>query len=201
MTTIGNNAFYNCTSLTRVFVKSTIPPAISGDTFSYCNNDLKIYVPSESIEAYRAADYWKHLNLIETISDNQIWYTTEQGNTVTPYKTDAFGVNIISNVYKNGKGIITFDGALTNIGEYAFKNCGGMVSITLPSSVTSIGKYAFQTCNAYMIYIKATTPPVIYDSSFNIYFTLHFKVPTESVEAYKKAGYGRSGWSLSADDE
>lgn len=134
------------------------------------------------------------------IPTNQIWYTTEQGNIIAPYKTDAFGVNIISNIYKNGKGIITFDGALTSIGEYAFKNCNEMVSITLPSSVTSIEKYAFQTCSASMIYIKATTPPVIYDSSFNIYFHLSFYVPAESIEAYKKAGYGRSGWSLSADD-
>ena len=203
VTSIGDFAFSYCSSLTRLNVKSTTPPTLGGGVFSNGNTNLKIYVPAGSLEAYKAADNWKDLDLLsdETIPNNQIWYITEQGNTVTPYKADAFGVNIISNVYKNGKGIITFDGALTSIGEYAFKNCNNMVSITLPNSVTSIGKYAFETCSVSEIYIKATTPPIIYDTSFNIYFSLNFYVPAESVEAYKKAGYGRSGWSLSADDE
>ena len=52
-----------------------------------------------------------------TPPDNEIWYTTNDGNVVNPTHPDAFGVNIVSNTYENGKGVITFDGTITTLGE------------------------------------------------------------------------------------
>lgn len=60
--------------------------------------------------------------------------------------TDVFGANIVSNVYTDGKGIITFDGNVTSIGNNAFAFCGYLTSITIPNSVTTIGNYAFGEC-------------------------------------------------------
>ena len=60
---IGNSAFYNCTGLTGVVVKAKTPPAISVSSgerqavFDNTNN-CPIYVPSESVEAYKGAEYW-----------------------------------------------------------------------------------------------------------------------------------------------
>ena len=51
---------------------------------------------------------------------NEIWYTSSDGRIITPYNKDAFGVNIVSNVYENGKGVITFDSNVTEIGYQAF---------------------------------------------------------------------------------
>lgn len=82
---------------------------------------------------------------VETIPNNQIWYTSNDGNVVTPYKTDVFGATITSNTYENGKGIITFDGDVTSIGEYAFDSCE-LTNITIPNSVVSIGSHAFNYC-------------------------------------------------------
>ena len=79
---------------------------------------------------------------------NQIWYTSSDGNIVTPYKTNVFGANIISNTYIDCKGIITFDGDVTKIGEWAFYNCSSLTSVTIPDSVTSIGRDAFHTCSS-----------------------------------------------------
>ena len=81
------------------------------------------------------------------VPNNQIWYTSSDGNVVTPYKTDVFGANIVSNVYENGKGIITFDGDVTSIGNSAFDRISNLTSITIPNSVTSIGSYAFFHCS------------------------------------------------------
>ena len=84
-----------------------------------------------------------------SIPINQIWYTSTDGKVVTPRQADdVFDVNIVSNIYENGKGIITFDGAVTSIGYIAFAYCSSLTSITIPSSVTSIGDSAFSSCSS-----------------------------------------------------
>lgn len=59
VTSIGWYAFYDCTSLKEVYCKPTTPPI--GDTYMFDNNasDRKIYVPVESVDAYKAAKYWR----------------------------------------------------------------------------------------------------------------------------------------------
>ena len=81
---------------------------------------------------------------------NEIWYTSTDGNIVTPYATDVFGANIVSNIYKNGKGVILFDAPITLIGQKAFLRCSSLTRIEIPSSVTSIGAYAFGYCTKLM---------------------------------------------------
>ncbi len=44
------------------------------------------------------------------------------------------------------KGALTIPAGITSIGQYAFQNCKGLVSVIMPSSVTSIGMEAFFDC-------------------------------------------------------
>lgn len=89
---------------------------------------------------------------ISTVPPNdEIWYTSTNNQVVNPYVDTeegyGFNVNIVSNTYSNGKGVIKFDGSLTRVGFYTFSE-SSISSISLPDSVTSIGQGAFQTCDS-----------------------------------------------------
>ena len=144
------------------------------------------------------------------IPTNEIWYTTTDGNIVTPQcdiydpgygriieSVEVFGAALVSNTYENGKGIITFDAPVTLIGRDAFRECTSLTSITIPDSVTSIGEDAFNDCTSLKeVYCKPTTPPrgeyYMFDNNA---FGRKIYVPRNSVEAYKAKSY----WSDYAD--
>ena len=56
---IGNNAFNNCKALEKVYCKPTTPPTLDNyPPFDGTSSKLKIYVPRESVEAYKADANW-----------------------------------------------------------------------------------------------------------------------------------------------
>ena len=57
VTSIGQDAFYNCRSLSNITVNAVTPPSLGRNALSY-TNDCPIYVPAESVEAYKAASGW-----------------------------------------------------------------------------------------------------------------------------------------------
>lgn len=50
--------FRGCAALSSVTVLRTVPPYIKSDTFLDVPADCAIYVPAESVAAYKAAQYW-----------------------------------------------------------------------------------------------------------------------------------------------
>ena len=65
VTSIGWGAFYSCYSLEKVYCKAVIPPSIvteysSWYAFSGNAHNRKIYVPLESVEAYKTANGWRN---------------------------------------------------------------------------------------------------------------------------------------------
>lgn len=78
---------------------------------------------------------------------NQIWYTSTDGNIVTPYRTDLFGANILHNTSVNGQGVITFDRDVAKIGDRAFLSKTNLKSMSIPDMVTIIEYSAFNNCS------------------------------------------------------
>lgn len=88
------------------------------------------------------------------VPSNEIWYTSTDGEIVEPTRSDAFDVRVISNTYKDGMGILKFDGDLTQIYLYAFCDqetqlgASNLKTITFPKAVRYIGDYAFNNCTS-----------------------------------------------------
>ena len=148
-------SFYQSQYINAVYLKSTTPPIINGGKI-FITSHPTCYIPCGTLDAYQAS---KWANLMrkfveeeckeeEDDNTNIITYTTSDGEIVTPSTSDVFGVNILSNEYKDGQGVITFDGPVTSIGFQAFRDCTSLTSITIPESVTSIGESAFGRCSS-----------------------------------------------------
>lgn len=79
---------------------------------------------------------------------------------------------------------------ITIIGEQAFYESTGLLSVRIPSSVTSIGYQAFGWCNGLMnVYFESEVPPHIGGDVFaGTWDPEEFKihVPCTSVDAYKR---------------
>ena len=58
VTSFSEIVFQGCTSLVNVTVEATTPPTLRYDPFYYSPSSLVIYVPAESVEAYKTASYW-----------------------------------------------------------------------------------------------------------------------------------------------
>ena len=58
VTTIREWAFYNCSSLISVYCKSITTPVGGVYMFDGNASGRKIYVPTESVNAYKSAEYW-----------------------------------------------------------------------------------------------------------------------------------------------
>lgn len=65
ITSIGNQAFEGCSNLKSVYIHSIIPPTLVRDSyddlyvFYECPEDLKIYIPAESENAYMNSPDWE----------------------------------------------------------------------------------------------------------------------------------------------
>ena len=56
ISSIGEEAFVNCFT---IYCKAVTPPTLASNVFGY-GDSREIYVPRNSVEAYKAADGWKN---------------------------------------------------------------------------------------------------------------------------------------------
>lgn len=68
VTSIGAYAFQWCTRVTSYIVEAVTPPTLSIGAFNYISSNCKIYVPAQSVNAYKSAsnwsDYYSHIEAI-----------------------------------------------------------------------------------------------------------------------------------------
>ena len=67
VTSIGDHAFANCSSLTSITCEATTPPAIGENAFDWVSYSIPVYVPCGRVDAYKAAEDWKDFTNIQEL--------------------------------------------------------------------------------------------------------------------------------------
>ena len=61
VTSIGRHCFFRCSELVTFICRNVTPPTLGGEVFGSTNAALSIYVPDESVDAYKEASGWSAL--------------------------------------------------------------------------------------------------------------------------------------------
>ena len=70
VTFIGAGAFYGCSSLTSISCHAESVPETGSNAFDDCPSDMVIYVPEQSVDAYKAASPWNNYTIMP-LTDNE----------------------------------------------------------------------------------------------------------------------------------
>ena len=153
---IKYQAFSGCTGLTEIICEATTPPTCEDLVFEGVTNTIPVYVPAGSVDAYKAADGWKEMNIKAEGEPVWDWDLTDGVLTIsgTGPMMDYGSFTAVPwySVQESITSVVIEDG-ITRIGNSAFKYCSNVASVAIPNSVISIGEYAFDDCGMSSIII------------------------------------------------
>ncbi len=151
VTSIGAYAFKNCSSLTSVTIPNSVT-SIGDEAFYGCSSLTSVSIPNSvtSIESAAFADCSSLTsvtipNSVTSIGDYAFVDCSSLTSIEIPNSVTSIGEWAFS--FCSGLTSVTIPNSVTSIGYAAFAYCGSLTSVTIPNSVTSIGERAFGGCN------------------------------------------------------
>ena len=171
VTTIGDNAFNGCSSLTSVSIPNSVT-TIGWRAFNGCSSLTSVTIP----------------NIVTTIGGGAFGLCSSLtsvtiGNSVITIGDNAFnGCSSLTSV--------TIGNSVTTIGHEAFSGCTNLQKVNIGNSVKTIGRDAFDNCTSItQISSEAVVPPTC---NLNVFADINKSkckliVPKNSLDAYKQA--------------
>ena len=165
VTSIGGDAFRNCTKLTSIEIPNSVT-SIGERVFNSCENLASINV-AEGNSKYSSEDgvlfnkdktefmrypegkadkEYTIPDSVTRIGDGAFYGCTSLASIVIPNSVTSIGVSAFYGCTSLTS--INIPNSVTSIGEGAFGNCTKLTSIEIPNSVTSIGNSAFNGCTS-----------------------------------------------------
>ena len=169
VTSIGNYAFQDCTSLTSVTIPNSVI-SIGEYAFIRCSG-----LTSAAIG-----------NSVTSIGKNAFRNCSSLTSVTIPNSVTSIG----DSAFRNCSSLTSIEipNSVTSIGDYVFYGCTGLTSIEIPNSVTSIGMRAFMECtNLDSLVFESENPATLGVGGFDYTNNCPIVVPCSAVDTYKTA--------------
>lgn len=209
VTSIGKNAFANCTSLAELNFNATSCADFNTSSLPFANSFISTIHVGDDVQKI-PANFANGLTTLRSVTIGNSVMTigssafygcycltdVTMGNSVTTIGNSAFynctGLNNVS-----------MGNSVTTINNSAFYGCTSLQSIALPCSVRTIRSKAFYNCSGLKsVFSYAETPPVMESSGcFNCYNTATLYVPYEVLDTYKNTYYWNNFYRIYGIDE
>lgn len=148
VTSIGNSAFHDCSSLTNIVIPANVT-SIGSNTFANCNDLTSITIPNNVTYIGDGAffDCIKLKNIVlpdtlVTIGESSFWGCTSLTDIIIPDGTK-------------------------DIGAFAFAECTNLNTVVIPTSIETLQYNVFQNCYKLSICIKSENIPVGWSLGFD----------------------------------
>ena len=152
VTSIGGSTFYNCTSLTSVTIPDSVT-SIGDRAFCICESLTSVTIP-DSVTSIGGSAFNGCTSLtsvtipdsVTSIGDYAFYGCESLTSVAIPDSVTCIGNCAFWKC--SSLASVTIPDSVTSIGEYTFSQCTSLTSVTIPGSVTSIGEYTFSQCTS-----------------------------------------------------
>ena len=155
---IGNIAFYDCSSLTSITIPDSVT-SIGERAFQGCSSLTSITIPDS----------------VTSIGNGAFSGCSNLTSVTIPDSVTSIGVHAFSGC--SNLTSVTIPDSVTSIGDFAFSYCSSLTSVTIPDSVTSIGERAFQGCSSLKSIIVPDSVTSIGESAFLLCYIESATIP------------------------
>ncbi len=152
VTSIGNDAFDSCESLTSITIPEGVT-SIGSYAFEDCDRLTSINIPegvtSIGEGAFSSCNRLTAITIPEgvtSIGNDAFFFCSNLTSITIPEGVTSIGSDAFCGC--SSLTAITIPASVTSIGEGAFNWCSSLTTITIPKGVTSIGESAFRKCTS-----------------------------------------------------
>ena len=184
VTSIGDNAFYNCTNLCRVINCSDL-----NIQKGYSNNGYVAYYAQEVINADGFINDYVFIIKDETYCLND--YIGKDTILTFPESCNGENYEIDEEAFKDNDSIVsvTIPQAVSTIGNGAFAGCTSLASVTFKEGVETIGNNAFENCTSLTSIFFPESLETIGEKAFSGCGGLTNLCLSENIETYGEGAF------------